>query len=752
MRLSRFGAGLTLLWALGAGCASPPSTSGPQSRSASSAAPSVGDPLDALPELPADAREKVLAEMTAVLLTEKHLMRRAIDDTLSKQSFPNYLSQLDGAKLLLLQEHVAALSKYSDRMDDELRERDLVLARKGAALVVERRKLAAKLVAEILAKPFDFGISEEAETDPEKLAFAQSEAELRDRWRRMLKLQALERIQQMEEIAARKDQPKQAQPGGASVDDDDDESAVRELDPLSIPATFEGREAKARRDIATRYQTRFARLASLDPLEPASMFLNAIASAVDPHTQYLAPADKANFDIAISGTLEGIGAVLGEQDHYIVVRELVPGGASWKQGRLEPGDLIIAVSQAGKPAVDVTDMPIDKVVQMIRGPKGSVVTLTVKKPDGKIENIAITRDVIEVEATYARGATLDLGPKHEPMGYVHLPGFYGDIGNGNPRSGERNATDDVRALLTGFEKKKLQGVILDLRGNGGGLLSHARDISGLFLARGPVVQTRDSSGAIGILADTDPGVVFSGQVVVMVDRFSASAAEILAAALQDYERAVIVGTGPTHGKGTVQAVVELDRLLETPGRDPLGVFKLTIEQYFRVTGGSVQWKGVTPDILLPDPAAYVKSGERTLPHSIPWTSVGSLPYARHPHRWTIAELAAQSRDRLHNHALFEKIDAFSQLLKARREDSRALLERDRWIAKRTRDKELLEAADPKLKQLSPLLELRELPSSAPPPPPDKRLRRKLDAWKDELVRDPWVAESLEVLTDMTRKK
>jgi carboxyl-terminal processing protease len=748
MRRSRFGAGLVLLWAFAFGCASPPSTSGPQSRSSTSSAPIAADPLDELPELPADAREKVLAEMTAVLLSDKHLMRRPIDDALSKKSFPNYIEQLDGAKLLLLQEHVTALSKYADRMDDELLERDLVLARKGGALVAQRRKVAAKIVSEILAKPFDFKVAEEVESDPEKLSFCQSEAELRDRWRRGLKLQALERIQQMDEIAAKRDQPKKKNGNDESAEED--EAAARELDPLTIPPTFEGREAKARADIATRYQTRFTRLASTDPLEPASLFLNAIASAVDPHTQYLAPADKANFDIAISGTLEGIGAVLGEQGHYIVVRELVPGGAGWKQGRLEPGDLIIAVGQAGKPSVDVTDMPIDKVVQMIRGPKGTVVRLTVKKPDGKVETISITRDVIEVEATYARGAMLDLGPKHDPMGYVHLPGFYGDIGNGG--AGERNATDDVSKLLATFEKKKLAGVIIDLRGNGGGLLTHARDISGLFLTRGPVVQTRDSNGKVGVLADSDPGVAFTGQVVVMVDRFSASAAEILAAALQDYERAVIVGTGPTHGKGTVQAVVELDRLLETPGREPLGVFKLTIEQYFRVSGGSVQWKGVTPDIVLPDPAAYVKSGERTLPHSIPWSSVAALPHSRAAHRWTVAELAAASRNRLQDHALFDKIDAFSKLLKARRDDTRESLERDSWGAKRKRDKEMLEAADPKLKELTPLLELEALPGAAPPPPPDKRLRRKLDAWKDELVRDPWVAESLQVLTDMTKKK
>jgi carboxyl-terminal processing protease len=733
-----------LLLALGFGCTSPTSVPAPQSGGASSATPTPGV-ADQLPELPPDAREGVLAEMTTVLLSDKHLLRRKLDDAVSKQSFPTYIEHLDGGKLLLLEEHVNALSKYADRMDDELREKNLVLARKGAALIASRRKVAARLVGELTAKPFDFNVPEEAETDAKKLAFCKTEGELRDRWRRMLKLQALERMHQMEQLLEAKNKPA--------------DKAAAEIDPAAektlgaIPTTSQGREEKARKEIATRYETRFVRLAAMDPLEPAELFLNAIAATYDPHTQYLAPAEKENFDIAISGTLEGIGAVLREQDHYIVVQELVPGGASWQQGKLEAGDLIIAVAQEGKPAVDVTDMPIDKVVKMIRGPKGTVVTLTVKKPEGNIATISIRRDVIKVEATYARGATLDLGPKDEPMGYVYLPGFYGDIGNGGkPRPGERNATTDVRALLVEFQKRKLGGVIIDLRGNGGGLLSHARDISGLFIPRGPVVQTRDSSGKIGVLADPDPTVAFTGQVVVMVDRFSASAAEILAAALQDYGRAVIVGTGATHGKGTVQAVVELDRLLESPGKDSLGVFKLTIEQYFRVTGSSVQWKGVSPDILLPDPASFVESGERALPHSIPWTSVNALPFTRVNHGWQVNDLALASKRRITGNALFDKIDVFSKLVKARRDDTRESLDYKTYTAERKRDKEQSDAADPKLKDQKPLFELSVVTdASTAAAPQDKKVREKLDSWKDELARDPWVAESLHVLADMAAK-
>jgi carboxyl-terminal processing protease len=744
--------GGALLLALVSGCSPSPPGAGPQ-RAGSTASGSQAVPGDDLPEVGADPRERVLSEITTVLLSEKHLLRRPIDDALSRETFPKYIEELDGAKLLLLEEHVTALSRYAEHMDDQLRAGDLVLARKGAALVARRRGEAAKLVADILSKPFDFNVAEETETDPKKLTFAKNEAELRARWQGALKLQALERIQEMEDLASgKKDKPDK---NAKVVDPAAEKVQAKAL--AEIPPTFEGREEKARKDLATRYEARFVRLAKLEALEPAEQFLNALNAGYDPHTQYLAPAAQDDFDIAITGTLEGIGAVLGEKDHYVVVQELVPGGASWQQGKLEAGDVILAVAQQGKDPVDVTDMPLQKVVSMIRGPKGTVVLLTVKKPDGHVETIAITRDVIKIEATYARAAVVDLGPKHESAGYIYLPGFYGEMGKGGRGTSERNATDDVRALLTSFQKKKLSSVVIDLRANGGGLLSHARDISGLFIDRGPIVQTRDSEGKREVLTDTDPTVAFSGNVVVLVDRFSASAAEILAAALQDYDRAIIVGTGPTHGKGTVQGVVELDRLTQMPAGEPLGIFKLTMQQYFRVNGESTQTRGVIPDIVLPDPASFVESGERTLFHPIPWASVDPLPHARQPHTWQKADLSTASRARLKSHAMFAKIEAFGKLVKQRREDTREPLERKAWQAERKRDKDASDAADPKLKDIKPLLDVqvvsdRTAPAPAAPAASDKKVQSKLDVWKDELARDPWVEEALYVLGDMAKKK
>jgi len=704
---------------------------------------------DNLPELPPDPREAQLAKNIERLLSKEHVRDQAVSDAVSKDAFPKYLEELDGGKLFLLASDVQALTPYTDKMDDELREGDLVLARKGAAMLKHRRDVVAKLVAEMLAKPFDFTVDEKIESDPKKVQFAATEGELADRWRKFLKMQALERITQLEDTEqarAKKTPPKKDE--------------VAPVKPLVIPPTFAGKEEKARTELATSYAVRFTRMADMEPLEPAEKFINAVASIYDPHTLYMPPAEKENFDIQISGSLEGIGAALGEEDHYIIVRDLIPGGASWQQGKLEAGDLILAVAQQGKDPVDVTDLPIDKVVKMVRGPKGTIVTLTVKKADGHTENISITRDVVRIEASYARGAVLDRGAKSDSVGYVYLPGFYGETRSGTTGPGDRNATGDVRKLLEKFQKQKLGSVIIDLRGNGGGLLGHARDITGLLIDTGPVVQTKSSDGEIGVLEDTDKGVAFSGDVVVMVDRFSASASEILAGALQDYKRAVIVGTGPTHGKGTVQTLVDLDRMRGgAPAKgESMGVFKLTIEQYYRVNGDSTQWRGVVPDIVMPDPASYVDSGERSLEHTIPWSKVEPLKFKTVQHSWDMTALTAASAKRVTAEPVFGKVDAFAKLLKEQRKTTEFSLKRDVWQAERKKDKELLDTVRPKLDEGKPRFEVvpvEDPAAAAPKPAGDKqndKVRGRLDKWQGDLARDPWLEEALRVIEDMKPSK
>ena len=750
--MSRTWARLVLTLALAA-CSgsSPVSKDSPRGTPEAMAAPMVvAQPAGpAVP--PPDPREAALSKVALRLLQEQHLLHKTVDDSVSKTAFETYLKALDGGKMFLLATDREKLARYADQIDDELRSGQLALAHAGAKVFAERVVVVDKLVAQLLAAPLDLTNEEFYEIDPDKVALAATEDALRDRWRQRLELEVLERVAQMETRLAAKDKPpkgaakgapkavKQAAPATPPApDDDDDRGAV----PLAqIPATAEGREAKARTDIAKTYASRFARLRTPAPLDAAADLVNAVASALDPHTTYMPPADKANFDIAMTGSLEGIGAVLRERDHYIEVNEIVPGGASYRQGGLGAGDIILSVASADKEPVDTFDMRIDQVVKMIRGPKGTVVRLRVQKPTGQEETIAITRDVVVIEEAYARGAVLERkGGK--PVGYIHLPSFYGGRDS-------RTSAKDVRHLLQEMTTRKVAGVILDLRSNGGGLLSDAIEMTGDLIDQGPVVQVQDSEGKREVFDDDRRGTAFDGPVVVMVDKFSASASEIVAGALQDYGRAVVVGTGPTHGKGTVQTLADLDRA--TGGAMELGVFKLTIQQFFRVSGASTQLKGVVPDILLPDPAGHIDGGERKLEHAIAWSEIAAASYTRLMTPWSVPTLVQSSALRVARNPLLSKIASTTSVLKQRMEDTRVPLAKPAWEARRTQQRAALEAASPDFKAAPAKFTVQVIadPAATALPPsgngkPDDRLKR----WSDALARDPWVDESLSVLADM----
>lgn len=714
----------------------------------SSIASTAGSTLADLPEVPRDARETLLADAARTFLGKEHVLARNIDDNVSKEAFQRFVEELDSGKVFLLEDDVKKLARFEADLDDELRAGNLSLGRKGVALLNARRQVVEGLIARTLATPLDFTANESIETDSKKRAFCKTEDELATRWRGVIKLQVLERMQELEDTLERRAHPK---PEDKPTDPDATKrEAAAEKALGEIPATFEGRRDKVQKELAARYATQFKRLGTADKLEATQTFINALNAVFDPHTNYLPPAQEADFDIAMTGRLEGIGATLREQDHYILVNDLVPGGAAWQQGKLEVGDLIMAVTQEGKEPVDVTDMPIGKVVSMIRGPKGTVVILTVKKPDGTVKSISITRDVVRIEATYARGAVLKTKADGD-VGYVYLPGFYGESGRGK-RPGERNATDDMRTLLTQLSAKGVKSLVFDLRGNGGGLLTHARDISGLFIKEGPVVQTKDGKGSIRVLADADPSVTFDGHVVVLVDRFCASAAEIVAGALQDYERAVVVGTSATHGKGTVQVVIDLDRNAQSKS-DPLGLYKVTIEEYFRVSGGSTQLKGIVPDVLLPDPTSFVESGERTLFHAIPWSTIAPASFTKVPHAWKVPELAAASQERTRGNPEFATVTKFAKLMEARKDKTLKSLVRETWVAERKQSQAKLDALDPKKHEPKPLLEVVALGAAeATPTAPDGRATPRLDKWKDTLAKDLWVEEATRVLSDMKKAR
>jgi len=711
---------LALTWACTSGCGAPEIGPGdldqgmppePQAATATSAG------HVRLPELPSDPREPTLAKTLVRLLAERHLERRPLDDELSRRAFAIYLKSTDSEKLFLLREHAASLEAHAEQMDDQMRSGDLSLSRQGAGVLAQRRALVAEMVADLLRQPFDFELAEHVETDGEKRAFCATEDALRDRWRRLLKLQVLQRDADEQELTA------------------------------GHRAAFEISEKRIRGALAKSLAARFSRLANLDSLEPAERFFNAIATAYDPHTRYLAPAAQTRLDVALTGALQGIGASLGEQGPHFVIVDLLIGSAGWNHGELEVGDVLLAVAQPKQAPVMVSDLPLERVAGMLRGPAGTIVTLRVRKSDDAVKNIAITRAATEVEAAYARGAELDLGPAQPAVGYVYLPSFY-DKGGTLASDRTRNATADVRRFLQTFEKRKLGGLVLDLRGNRGGLIEHAQHIAGLLIHKGPVVQTRSATGKLDTLSDIHPFATFNGQVVVLVDRFSASASEVLAAALQDHHRALVVGTGSTYGKGTVQELVDLDRLrfgaAPREGKS-LGLLVLTIQQNFRIDGTSTQLKGMRPDVLLPDPAAHFPDGERAYPHAIPFRSIAPIGFKPHQRAWNPKALAQKSALRTASNAVFKTVEARGEVLIRRKRSTRVPLRRTEWSTRRSAEKTELDALRVDLRHGSARFGVRPVEQASLHSAAKAGGRQR--QW-NELARDPWVEECVRLLLEM----
>ena len=551
-------------------------------------------------------RNRLIAYMLSHQLPAQHFGHKSLDDTLSQAAFELYLRQLDPRKRFLLKGDVEQLNAFSDHIDDELSRGRIILPDAGMQIFGERITEVQQFIDQIMDAGFDPNREDYMETDPKKLDYAADKALLKERWRLALKMEVLDSY--LIEIEKKN---KQLEKDGKSPLAGEGDSVDTKI--------WDTAMEKVRK----RTHQYLHRLEQVTRQEHYNRYFDAVARAFDPHTNYMAPTSKEDFDIHMSGSLEGIGALLREDDGHIKVVRIIPGSAAEAQGQLHAEDTILAVSEKNGEPVDISDMRIRDAVSYIRGPKGTEVRLTILRPDGARLVIPIVRDVVKIEETYVKSTVLKnkLGSK---IGYIRIPSFYRDFSGGREQEHPRNVTDDTRSELSKLKKEGVSGLILDLRNNGGGALSDAVDISGLFMPGGPVVQVKNSQGMIRVLEDEDTNVTYDGPMIVLVNQFSASASEILAAALQDYGRALIVGGAHTHGKGTVQALVDMNRnlpLLHLKKYDDLGALKVTIQKFYRVNGGSTQYKGVTPDVVLPSMLDYLESGEQYMDNSLPWDQV-----------------------------------------------------------------------------------------------------------------------------------
>lgn len=556
-----------------------------------------------------EERNRLIAYILWQELPTQHFSHEPLGDSLSRKAYDLYVRQLDPRKRFLLQEDMKKLGAYATRIDDELKHGEVRLPDVGMRMLNNRIRQAKTMIDPILDAGFDYHHEESIEGDPKKLAFAANMSELKERWRISLKLQVID-----------------AYLGLLDKNEKDKPKTLAEAEPSLHPEQMK----EAIRKVREQNHRGLSRLLQQSRQDHFDRYFDAIARAFDPHTDYMAPDTKEDFDIQMTGSLEGIGALLREDEGLIKVVRIIPGSAAERQGQLQAEDTILSAAEKNGEPVEFFEMRIREAVRYIRGRKGTEVHLRVQKPDGSRTMVPIVRDVVQIEETWVK-STILTGDKGKKVGYISIPSFYRDFKVNFIDKDSRNATDDTREHLLKLKKQNISGLILDLRNNGGGALVDAVQIAGLFLPAGPMVQVKDANGEIRVLSDDSNKVVYDGPVIVLVNQFSASAAEILAAALQDYGRAFIIGSQHTHGKGTVQALMDINRnlpLLHLRRYDDFGALKLTIQKFYRINGGSTQFKGVEPDLTAPSMFDSLKTGEKHMDYALSWDQVPPLTFKR----------------------------------------------------------------------------------------------------------------------------
>lgn len=598
-------------------------------------------------------KNQIVLDIVMSGLNNAHYSPKTIDNDFSEKFFDLYIKRLDPAKKFLMQNDINQLQKYKSDVDDQINNGTFQFYQLAKELINRRIEEKETWYKEILSKPFDYTQDEEYETDGEKIKFATTETQLRAEWEKYLKYQALYRINEM-------------------LDDQEKIKAAKDTTAKVLP--FDSLEVSARKKVLKFSDDYFKRLKKYYQKESFALYVNTITAMYDPHTEFFAPKEKKKFDQSMSGQLEGIGARLQQKDEYIKIMEIVVGSPSYKQGELKAGDLILKVAQGDKEPVDVVGMDIDDAIDLIKGKKGTEVRLTVKKTDGSIKVIPIVRDVIQLDETFAHSAILDNGKKK--VGYIKLPSFYSDF----TRNGAHRCAQDIKTEVEKLKKEKVDGIIIDVRDNGGGSLSEVVQMGGLFIPKGPIVQVRKKNGITEELTDNDAGQLYDGPLAVMVNRNSASASEILAAALQDYKRAVVVGS-QSFGKGTVQSFLDLDNYL-LPQFDtikPLGSVKVTMQKFYRINGGTTQLRGVIPDITLPDPYSMIETGEKELDNPMPWDEINKATYTAYTNI-NYEKIKKNSDERVKKSKSFQLIEQEAQEIKAKKDDTKYSLNLEKYRA------------------------------------------------------------------------
>lgn len=675
-------------------------------------------------DAPPNKYEKIL-QIVGAILTQGHYEPKDINDAFSRTIYKKYFEDLDPEKNIFLANDLTSLERFNTKIDDEVKGAPVQFFQEAGRLFDQRVKEAEVFYKEILAKPIDFSKDETYTGDADKKSFPGNEAARKEEWRKYLKYLTLQRYA---DLLDGRDANKGKQ-GAVTKPDAELEKEAREKVTAAMARTFD------------RYRNKFTEE------DKFNVFVNTITEVMDPHTEFMPPLDKRYFDETMSGSFYGIGAQLQYDEGNIKISSVLPGGPAQKSGEVESGDVIVRVGEgrSGTP-VELSGYTVQDAVKLIRGKQGSEVRLTIRKKDGTLQNLNLVRDKIVQDEAYVRSAVINEGG--QKVGYIYLPEFYANF---NEADGVRSGMD-VAKEVNKLKAEGVAGIVIDLRNNGGGALYDVIQIAGLFIDEGPVVQVRDRQGKPQVMKDRDGGVVYDGPLVVMVNEMSASASEILAAAMQDYGRGIVMGSSSTYGKGTVQRTIGLDPESNfTNTSSDLGSLKLTLQKFYRVNGGSTQQRGVVPDVVVPDYFEYLKIREKDNTYSLQYDEIGKASFSTWKAGYNRDQVKQLASSRIAQDTVFKRIQEASVYVGKQNEKAYSL-QADKYRADQKQVRNAVKQIDAltKLPTPLPIAFLKQDESKYVSVDKDKTERYK--QWLTDKSKDVYVDQAVKVINDMVTQQ
>ena len=666
-------------------------------------------------------KDQLLLQLVSYILDEGHYVDKELDDEFSSKAFQTYIEMIDPYKRYFYKSDIERFKEFEYLIDDQFKSSDLTFFDLTHETLLKRIKESKEIYTSVFSSPFNYKVDEflTVSTDED---FVSTKSELTDRWRKTFKYYTLNNLN---DLLTENDSINLL-----VKNNQDFNFIIKDFEEKSRASTLEFCN-----EIYQYYSDRSRQ-------EWFSEYVNSIVYQFDPHTFYFNPDDKEDFDVDMSGNYAGIGARLQQKMDKISVVELISGGPAWRQNELEVGDILLKVRQTDQDTpVSIVGMRIKDAVKLIKGPIESSVVLTIKKVDGQIIDLQIPRDIVQLEETYAKSSIVERS--NSKYGLINLPKFYFDFEDYS----ERNAASDIKKEIIRLKEQGIEGLILDLRNNGGGGLKPAVDMAGLFIEEGPIVQVQSFEKKKEVLKDRDRSIVWEGPLVILVNEFSASSSEILAAAMQDYERAIIIGSNQTYGKGTVQNVVDLNRMIRSNTNGDMGAFKFTIQKYYRINGGSVQLEGVKSDIVIPNRYSYIDFGEKEQDNPLEWDKITPVDYTPWTSNFDYSSAIQKSKIRIESNEYLKLIDSNAKWIKTVRDTEDFSLNYFTYNDKIKAD-ELTAKSFDKLKDFNTDLEFKSLPYEIMLFEKDSTLKLKRNRWHKNLSKDLYIDEALNVLTDL----